>query len=430
MTLEKPLWICLVTKNNPKGLSQTLYSICKQIQLYQEKNIRLLLIDKSEQSSLPSWIRQNETSFQKILFYDQVKLISLEENYQYLYQKVNCNLSCDSIQRTRIQLMMAILENQDIFNDTIIWQIDDDHSFETLTLKNNQLERSTQRNFFYEARQFHRQHPHIDAAIGKCSFAPPIPRLLYIRKQLNDILNQHTSTITSAQENFEQDINYHDLYSSDEEQTCILPIPEHMNYNELIHNLIQGVPITRPVVPGKECPLSKTPEKNYLRGGNFIIFNLEIVLAFPHIAFGYQGFISRRSDMIHAWMLGQMGYHITDIDISLIHDRSFSEIDFYSIQQDYISDLLGAAVFRFLLNGSSAAEKRIQAHIQHLEDLFVALKGLKQKRYHPLLEELQQHVSFLKEEISSWNQNNLREEMQQFKIFIHSLLDAEKQTYA
>ena len=357
----KKIWFCFVTKNNKSTASQLIESIENQILKFKSAKINLLVLDKTE-TSTPLSIKRE--LFQKIIYYNLEELNTLEKKYNFVYLDVNYDLEKDSIQRARLQLYIASLEYKHEFQNAIIWQLDDDMLLGETVSSSNGLEFKFDRNYCQIIRDYNKLHPQIDAAVGFCSFVPPLPQFLYLRKQLEEFLSKKEIINFGFQH---ENWGYHDLYNTKKKHYKYYKVRNN-SAELLLDDIFKGKP-SHPILTLKETPLSKKTKVNLLRGGNFIVFNSELLTTIPHIAFSFQNFISRRSDMLHSWMLTQQGFNVSSIDLSLIHNRNFKEISFPKMVKAYFEDLLGAIAIRYIIQSPEKALERFQQHKVHLLNL-------------------------------------------------------------
>lgn len=352
----KKIWFCFVTKDNRYIASKLVESIENQIKKFKTSEVNLLLIDKS---TLHKKLSFNMKLFQKVIYCNLEDISRLEEKYKATYQSLNYDLNRDSIQRARLQLYIAFKEFESEFKDAIVWQLDDDMLLGETVCSKEGVIFCSKRDYCQIIRDYHKLYPAIDAAIGYCSYVPPLPSLLYLAKQLEEFVGSR------EQDHYGfpyKDWGYHDLYDSDNNSVRI-HYQDH--YKTTLDDIFLGKP-SHPILSVGEKPLLTKPKVSLLRGGNFIVFNSQILTALPHIAFSFEGVISRRSDMLHAWMLRQLGFNIFSIDLSIIHNRSFGRVNFSNKIKAYFEDLLGAVAFRYITQSPDKAYKRFQYHKKHL----------------------------------------------------------------
>lgn len=391
----KKIWFCFVTKDNQTIASKLVASIENQILKFKIPHVNLLIIDKSTVSD-PIFIRKE--LFDKTIYYSFAELQKLEDKYAFLYTNINYDVRRDSIQRARLQLYIASLEHSKEFEQSIIWQLDDDMIFGETTFTSNGLEFKFDRNYCQIIRAFHTLHPKIDAAIGYCSYVPPLPQYLYLRKQLEEILSTEEHINFGFQH---ADWSYHDLYDTASRPRFSPKRNAKLDETSLL-DIFRGKPM-HPILTIDESPLVSEPQDSYLRGGNFIVFNSKALTSVPHLAFSFQDFIGRRSDMLHIWMLRQQGFNIKSIDLSLIHNRDFKEISFLRMHKAYFEDLLGAIAFRYLAFGKQEAVQRYALHKTHLKDLYALSIQLNSVYHQAYLQEFQKVLATALTKIKSFD---------------------------
>ncbi len=414
--MKKKIWVCLATKNNEVVAKQTIEAIFELSELHQDDAIGLMVLDKSDSSTLKPWMNENYPD-KHILYQNRDQILSRDQTNSSLYQDLNYDLRQDSVQRARIQLLLASKDFWHEFRGGIIWQIDDDILLKEAVLEDSVLSPKLGRNFFQEARDYHRQHPNVDAAIGNYTNTPPLPILLYAEKQLGDLLkDQREASVTK--EYFGETDNYHDLYPNKE--FVSIPSKPGLHFLDQFSALMQGKAVTRPLLSQDHLGKNANPQRTLLRGGNFIIFNPIAALRFPHFSLQYDGLIGRRSDMIHAWMLSQKGFVIRGIDISLFHNRSFPSLDFEKIANEYLSDALGAIAFRFL-NSVDQSKQRFTQHKNHLKRLKKLSRQLVEQYPSGLTKDFSLMVGRTQQRLESWDWNTLKEALIDFEFKVEKL---------
>lgn len=392
----KKIWFCFVTKDNQSIASKLIASIENQILKFKTCRVNLLIIDKSRGSEN---ISIKKGLFDQIIYYPLADIKKLEDKYASVYTNINYDISRDSIQRARLQLYIVSKEHSKEFENSIIWQLDDDMIFgETTFTSNGLLEFKLDRNYCQTIRDFHKLHPKIDAAIGFCSYVPPLPQYLYLRKQLDEFISKKKQANFGFQH---EDWSYHDLYDTQPNHYSLPKVNGKLDEG-LLSDVFRGKPI-HPILTIDESPLVSKPQNSYLRGGNFIIFNTKVLTALPHLAFSFREIISRRSDMLHIWMLVQQGFNIKSIDLSLIHNRDFKEISFPRMNKAYFEDLLGAVAFRYIAFGKQEAGKRYSLHKNHLNELHSLSIKLGSVYHKPYLEEFKYTLSTALAKIESFD---------------------------
>ena len=418
--LERDICICLVTKDNRETVIQTVKSILFQISNFRRKSIKMMLIDKSSNNHLKQWFDSKKSELPEVAIYlDKGAIEKIEKKHIRLYKMLDYDLAIDSVQRARIQLMLATYEYRELVGNSILWQIDDDMLFQQLTLENGRVNVVINRDYFGSLLQYFAHFPDVDASIGLCSYAPPIPILLYAEKQLSDVKGGAVSNGRSAIRVGSDEV-YHDLIPSNP-GSKVLPVPLEP-VGKLIEACLRGIPVTRPVVFGEEN-VTSPPQPSVLRGANFAIFNPKLVWALPHVSFTYRGIIGRRSDMIHAWMLTQIGYNIKTMQLSLFHNRSFPTVDLPHIGREYLADLIGAVAFRFLTSDEVMAWDRFEQHKAHLirlDQLSVSLMKLDQT---PLAVQLNAQVRLLIKELEKWEWSDMKASLQKFSRQVNTWLE-------
>jgi hypothetical protein len=405
----KPFWICLVTKNNFDTVVKTITSIIELADMYSDHTIHLMVLDKSEDHRLKLWIGKNWSS--TVIYEDLETIENRDFKNDELYMRLGYDLSRDSIQRARLQLLLASQQYRDQLRDTIVWQIDDDMLFANAERLGKEIVPVVGRNFFEEVQAYHARYPQVDAAVGTYSNVPPLPILLYFEKQLVDLVaGEKAAPSSGSNHDF-----YHDLYGKGtipESPNGRLKVPD----KQVFEKMLRGVSVTRPILSGDKGPDPGSIQPSILRGGNYIIFNPEVLWSLPHIAMYFDGIISRRSDMIQAWMSQNAGYQIMAINLSLFHYREFQEVDLEKICLEYLRDALGAVAFRFLKKPDTAW-RRYEAHLEHLGELrkilgrpeFVGLE---------ILQQLRDQLKTTQTRLSKWKEMGMQEALESFQKLV------------
>lgn len=333
----------------------------------------------------------------------QINLISpseitlLEGKYQDFISEANCNINVNSIQRGRIQQQIYIKEHYSKFQNTIIWQVDDDMLFKSFEIKSNQIIMNNNIDYFGKLLGLYtKRRNEIDALVAKSNYTPPIPSLLYTLNQLTDILKNEYKRAP-----IDQNEDYHDYYfSSLKNGYYNIKLHEEENTNTLIKRILNGQPITRPVLHKQLTEMSNEPF--FIRGGNFIVFNTELFLTVPHLGFVFnKEEPARRSDMLHASLALDLGYKIIENhELILVHNRCFEEYSFEKNIHDYYNDLIGNIVLIRLHKNIEEVNERIDFHKRHLNDIVSLFEeyNLKSdyKKEFELLQDLKQLVDQLK----------------------------------
>lgn len=407
------IWVCFVTKNNFETAQKTVQSIFQLCKALGEGRVRLLVLDKSDESKLGFWLADYIPG--RYIYEAKDAIIRRDEENQDLYARIGYELERDSIQRARIQMMLALRQRQGEV-EGIIWQIDDDMLFVEAEWDGSKVIRKSGRDFFGEIRAYKREFPHVDAAIGKCTYAPPLPILLYFLHQLEDLLlgRGHNPVLSTDPE------RYHDLYFKQWEPSSPIKI-DRVLLSSQIEAALRGMPLTRPILSGSENPLAESPQPTLLRGANFIIFNRKAAECIPHLAFQFDGLISRRGDMVHAWMLSQMGFQVREIQLSLFHNRDFPSIDIELICTEYLRDALGAIAFRYLVEPPNAM-LRYESHLGHLQAILALLGRLGELQLESI-DLLSKRLGRALARVETWKGQKLLANLEKFKKLVYTEME-------
>lgn len=408
--MEKRILISLVTTDFDFFLKNMFQSLVCQIKKFDSQRISLLLIDKSgKENEFPS---DAKGYFDDIIYVSLQELGQLERMHGDLYELVNHPLDRDSVQKARLQMYMVLRHYKKIWKDAIVWQMDDDLLFEQIYYKQGEKMSVREIDYFSAVREYHATYPFVDAGIGQCAWIPPLPVLLYLKKQLCDIFKSKDAGLYKKYKHY-----YHDLYDTDAPPVLAQKLP----VEKKIRMALKGEILTRPLIFEETKPLEFL-EKTIYRGANFIVFNPEVVLIFPHFSFTFQTVLGRRSDMIHAWMLSQIGYELRGIDLPLIHNRRIGTFNATQLYKTYYADSLGAFAYRYLAGGASLVEARYALQLEHLQELSRVSRKLYEKHQIDLLSQLIQAHDDFYTEFSNLDKKYLFQELAHFKYKIHEQL--------
>jgi len=365
------------------------------------------LLDKTEQQTISCLVDSRNLSFECIII-SYSAISALERQYKHDFIIAQCPLDTDSIQRTRIQQQVYVKHQYHLFENGIIWQIDDDMLFAEAQFVEGKITHNYRNQYFSTLVEFyHDNHLKVDALIGKSTVNPPIPGLLYCLTQLKDLLTREYRL--SNQFVCEE---YHDYYSSQLlSSSYTLDFYPNLSLREKVRLVLYGWSVTKIAMPPKHKSLLRQPS-SLLRGGNFIIFNPEIFIEVPHLGFSTTtSQVARRSDMIHSHLLEELGYTIADTDYwSLIHSPDLQHIKFQSLINKYEADVIGSLLITYLFR-SQELEERFQFHQQHLSLIIELLNK------HGYEKHLFEELSLLKKTQRKINKIMLNDLITEFTVF-------------
>jgi hypothetical protein len=357
----------------------------------------LLIIDKSPGSKVLGWLDGEKglnDTFVKVLKLDYKDILGIEQGNLDYITNAEVDLERDSIQRSRVQMILAVMHYRKEIEGSILWQLDDDMVFEY------QESECPFPDVVEKVLAFHKQHPEVDAATGTGFHTPPLPVLLYMEKNLKDLVTGRPLPLKGLSTSPSY---YHDLYTDSEFPESLQVVERsHIEVDFLFRQILSGDPVFRPIPEA-----FFEPEKPWHRGGNFILFNLEAVLAMPHLAVHHRGLTSRRSDMIHARLLHEAGFKISGIPLGLFHFREQQQApNFTKLKLEYLRDTLGAVAVRFLDKEETAFERLLQ-HREHIDRLSTLVTILKQIYRSALADELLITLEEIRHELSEWQEEEL-----------------------
>ncbi|MGB0430990.1 MAG: hypothetical protein ACPGLV_10995 [Bacteroidia bacterium] len=292
------------------------------------------------------------------------KILALENKYENLLVESNCSRTLDSIQRTRIQQQIFIIEHFDLFKNSIIWQVDDDMIFGQSRFDGDSHDVLIEKDYFSDLINLYTNTNQIDCLIAPSTYIPPIPSLLYCRTQLYFLFNSPIEAKHFSKR------EYHDYYSKVELNSQIkTSIANKEIIIDQARKIILGYPITMHA-NNFEINEDFSVKSRLLRGGNFIVFNPEIFFVHHLGYFEKGGLTARRSDMIHAHLLSELGFEIRDTNqLTLIHNRNFDDVNILNCIEKYRSDMIGALLIQYIFNGYDNFYKRLEFHRSHIDDI-------------------------------------------------------------
>lgn len=326
-----------------------------------EYELFIHIIDKSPNQNLSSLSDSFEVPVYVIPLFE---ILTLEHKYEQLLKEANCSRKIDSIQRTRIQQQILVLENYAVFKKSIIWQVDDDMLFAQSRFKYRDHSIHYHNNYFAELTLLNSELKEVDCLIAPSTYIPPIPSLLYCKTQLSLLFHKRLINEDYTLE------EYHDYYSEQTERSeqgiAIFPKEDLV---DLTKKILLGHPITAFVTKAGSEKDHLAPSR-LLRGGNFIILSPEIFTV-PHL--GYvenDGLPARRSDMIHAHLLSEHGFEIRDTNhFSLVHNRNFNSATIHDCVEKYHTDMIGSLLVQYLFKSPTDFRKRLKFHKGHIKDI-------------------------------------------------------------
>ena len=255
--------------------------------------------------------------------------------------------------------------------DPILVVLDDDLTFDVLTLSDGKPVKTYPFSYVHEVYLFAQNHP-CDVALGGVTGAPPLPATSCMRTFLQDFLGTQSSS-KKTKERWGDTDYYYDLSDT---RTCwqswpILssksdPRPVQRALNQMFHSGSSNRPL---VYIANE----KTPEQRIVRGGNTVVFNPEFLLKINHPD------LPRRGDSLWAILASECGASILDFPYPLHHTRNV-DVKITSMQQGSFreslekrmsDDLIGAAIQRAMSNGGDVLSiylGRLEHQLQLVEE--------------------------------------------------------------
>ena len=236
-----------------------------------------------------------------------------------------------------------------LLDNPILVILDDDLTFESLSVRNGQLVKTYPFSYVHEVYLFAQNHA-CDVALGGVTGAPPLPATSCMRTFLQDFLGAQSSS--KHTEHRWNEIDYY--YDLSEKRSCWRTWPTLLSDTNLcsvqhgLNQMFHTGPCNRPLV---YIPDEETPQPRIVRGGNTIVFNPEFLLGIDHPD------LPRRGDSIWAILATENGASILDFPYPLYHTRN-SNLKITSIDKSFVKslekrmsdDLIGAAMQRAMLN--------------------------------------------------------------------------------
>ncbi|MGB2425745.1 MAG: hypothetical protein ACPIBN_05870, partial [Candidatus Poseidoniaceae archaeon] len=230
--------------------------------------------------------------------------------------------------------------------DPILVVLDDDLTFEALTVTDGKPVKSYPFSYVHEVYLFAQNHP-CDVALGGVTGAPPLPATSCMRTFLQDFLGTQSSS-KKTKERWSDTDYYYDL---SETRTCWQTWPTlslnsgPCSVQNALNQMFHTGPSNRPLM---YIANEKTPEPRIVRGGNTVVFNPDFLLKINHPD------LPRRGDSVWAILASECGasildfpyplHHTRNVDVKItsMQQRSFRE----SLEKRMSDDLIGAAMQR------------------------------------------------------------------------------------
>tara|TARA_B110001452_G_scaffold48232_1_gene36851 strand:- start:1277 stop:2686 length:1410 start_codon:yes stop_codon:yes gene_type:complete len=237
-------------------------------------------------------------------------------------------------------------------NEPILIVLDDDLTFEALTIEDGHPIKSYPFSYVHEVYLFEKSHP-CDVALGGVTGAPPLPATSCMKTFLQDFLNVKP-TSNSTIERWNDPDYYYDL---SETRSCWKTWPTLSANNEspsvqrALNQMFHSGPENRPLV---YIPSKQIPQPRVVRGGNTVVFNPQYLFSINHPN------LPRRGDSIWSILAKEQEASILEFPFPLYHTRTL-DISITSMQKKpFIKslkhrmnhDLLGAAMQRAMLDNS------------------------------------------------------------------------------
>ncbi len=339
-----------------------------------------------------------------------------------------------TIGECRKDLMQKLREHRIIpSKDNPIWFLDEDMRFANIFPSNEKWVIRRVGSIFHRLESIINIHK-FDAIVSSCTGAPPVPILTTVYRQLRDLkalllkskntLNWSGSmTFIKKYKDYYYDLcrqtipnksfnfypykqflkvsSFHNLFGRNFDFINLAAI------NKLIWHLLNGLPITRPVVNVLSDDLSTAwgiPEKAIVSGGNFIVLSNKVLNPGWYNQIEISNIKSRRSDT--CWCINSQFYgcKVQKLNLNLLHNRyplfkygSNGQFHQDTIIDNLNEDILGVALYETLLSSGPLSEnktwknnliknfdKRIEInkhHLKKVENILSDIKSLLIKQY-------------------------------------------------
>lgn len=279
----------------------------------------------------------------------------------------------------RKQIELAGLACSQLENPILV-VLDDDLTFEVLTITDGQPVKTYPYSYIHEVYLFAQNHP-CDIALGGVTGAPPLPATSCIRTFLQDFLGTQ-STSKKTEERWSDTDYYYDL---SEKRTCWQNWPGLSSNSDscpVQHSLNQMFHTGSGNRPLVYIANEKTPQPRIVRGGNTVVFNPEFLLKINHPD------LPRRGDSLWAILASENGASILDFPYPLHHTRNV-DVNIASMQgktfrksleKRMSDDLIGAAMQKAMVNGGNVLKiylGRLEHQLHLVEECLELLERAK-----------------------------------------------------
>ena len=275
------------------------------------------------------------------------------ENSGVMFTVEECNSSSGISELTNArECALQYIRNLNKDDNPIILWLDDDLAFDALIVRDNQVHLSRPWSFFHEVWRFHESNPEIEIGLGDVTGAPPLPASSTLLTNLTDLESAITgSRSRSDEERWSESDYYYDL--SDHSRSSEPWNYEIIDFNceEILWDLIEVGTLARPLVVSNSSLVIQNGR--YVRGGNTIIFNHQLLDKFDHPK------IPRRGDSIWALTVQKNGGVLGHFPVPLRHIRDIRNANWspQNAQQNWLRrlevDLVGASFQRWYANTDS-----------------------------------------------------------------------------
>jgi len=301
--------------------------------------IRFHLILRGERTQ--EIIQENDSNIQRL------------ENSGVMFTVEECNSSSGISELTNArECALQYIRNLNKDDNPIILWLDDDLAFDALIVRDNEVHLSRPWSFFHEVWRFHESNPEIEIGLGDVTGAPPLPASSTLLTNLTDLKSAiiGTSSRNDAERWNESDY-YYDLSDHIRSSEPWKYEISDFDCEEILWDLIEVGTIARPLVVSNSSLVIQ--DGRYVRGGNTIIFNHELMHDYDHPK------IPRRGDSIWALMIKKSGGCLGHFPVPLRHIRDIRYTNWspQNALKNWLRrlevDLIGASFQRWYANADS-----------------------------------------------------------------------------
>ncbi|MHA1248645.1 MAG: glycosyltransferase family 2 protein [Candidatus Helarchaeota archaeon] len=355
---------------------------------------------------------------------NRIKIVILNEENEFNEIK--------SIGESRKYIIQKLIKNGfKPSKENILWFIDEDLRFINLIPYKKKFCLEKVGSIFHRI-EFLVKSQNLDGIIGTYTGAPPVPILTTVYTQLKDLKaillkSEKLLSWEETLEYFKKNIDYYyDLsryevnykpvnffkfsnnFLSIEKNLFLKDNILNKNvFNKLSWALLNGIPITRPLLNLNDSNLSTAwgiPKDVIVSGGNFLIVSSNLLESNWFYQLQTRDIKSRRSDTSWCVIGQQNGYKIKQLNICLLHNRypliSYEDIEKFNnniLFKNLLEDALGVAFYEYLIKNGSLLENsswkykilknfkfriiKINCHLLKMKRIIIDISRILKKKY-------------------------------------------------